>query len=232
MIAKRSWIAALALLAGLACSATVQAQPNGNAWGYRRNQGASQAAYDNGYRQGFDRGVSDARSRRYDYRRHGEYRRYGNQRDDYGRAFQDGFVAGYDAGFYGRNGGSWRNGGGVGRYPTYPSYPRYPSYPPYPSYPTRPSYPNDPAYPGYGGYGYNEAYDRGHREGLDKGRDDGHDNDRYDPRGEKWYREGDRGYKREYGPREQYKAAYREGFVRGYEEGYRGADYNRGGWRW
>jgi len=66
MIAKRSWIAAFALMAGLACSATVEAQPNGRAWGYRRNQGASQAAYDNGYRQGFDRGRSDARSRRYD----------------------------------------------------------------------------------------------------------------------------------------------------------------------
>ena len=63
MIAKRSWIAAFVLMAGLACSATVEAQPNGRAWGYRRNQGASQAAYDNGYRQGFDRGRSDARSR-------------------------------------------------------------------------------------------------------------------------------------------------------------------------
>ena len=60
MIAKRSWIAAFALVAGLACSATVEAQPNGRAWGYRRNQGASQAAYDNGYRQGFDRIVAKA----------------------------------------------------------------------------------------------------------------------------------------------------------------------------
>ena len=98
MIAKRSWIAAFVLMAGLACSATVEAQPNGRAWGYRRNQGASQAAYDNGYRQGFDRGRSDARSRRYDYRRHSEYRRYENGRDDNARAFQNGFVAGYDAG--------------------------------------------------------------------------------------------------------------------------------------
>jgi hypothetical protein len=230
MIAKRSWISVLVLAAGLACSATAQAQPNGNAWGYERNRGGHvQAAYENGYRQGFDRGLSDARGRRYDYRRHDDYRNgtrgYNNRgygsRDDYRRAFQQGFVAGYDDGFYGRGGGR-----GVRQYPTTPSYPTYPRYPQ-----GRPSYPGYPG--GYGNYGYSEGFDRGYREGLDKGQDDGHDRDRYDPRGEKWYREGDRGYKREYGSREQYKAAYREGFLRGYEEGYRGRGYdNRGGWRW
>ena len=80
---------------------------------------------------------------------------------------------------------------------------------------------------GYGNYGYSEAYDRGYREGVDKGRDDGHDRDQYDPRRQKWYREGDRGYNKRYGTREEYIAAYRQGFLRGYDEGYRQNGYRR-----
>jgi hypothetical protein len=228
MISYRSLAPVLALVAGLAISAPAQAQPNGNAWGWwRNNDGASvRGAYDNGYRVGYDRGLQDSRGRRYDYRRDNAYRdgdwgydrRYGD-RDDYRRSFQQGFVAGYDAAYYGRG----------SRYPTYPSYPsdsRYPSYPSYPSYPGYPSsYPG--GYGGYGNYGYSEAYDRGYREGVDKGRDDGHDRDQYDPRRQKWYREGDRGYNKRYGSREQYAAAYRQGFLRGYDEGYRQNSYGR-----
>ena len=194
MTAYRSLVPALAIVAGLAFSAQAQAQPNGNAWGYWKNHGDVRAAYDNGYRIGYDRGLQDLRSHRYDARRDDVYRngdsgydrRYGD-RNDYRRSFQQGFIAGYDAAYYGR-------GGNVGRYPTYPSYPSYPSsgYPSYPSYPSSPGgYGN---YGGYGGYGYSEAYDKGYRDGLDKGRDDGHDRDRYDPRRQKWYRNADRGY--------------------------------------
>ena len=53
MIAKRRLIPALVVVAGLACSATAIAQPNGRANGYWKNRGgSSQVAYDNGYRDG------------------------------------------------------------------------------------------------------------------------------------------------------------------------------------
>jgi hypothetical protein len=249
----RRLIPALVVMAGLACSATAQAQPNGRANGYWRNRGGdSQVAYDNGYRAGYDQGQRDVRSRdRYDYRRADRYRsgdagyngRYGD-RDDYRRVFRDGFQAGYDAGYYGRSGG-YSSRDPYGRYPnTYPGN-RYPDnrYPDnrYPDsrYPNG-SYPNG-RYPngGYGNGGYynSEAADRGYREGVEKGRHDAKNRDRFDPRGEKWYREGDRGYNSRYGSREQYKAEYRRAFEQGYEQGYRdyGGVYNNrgtGGFRW
>jgi hypothetical protein len=228
MTAYRSLVPALAIVAGLAFSAPAQAQPNGNAWGWRNQNGAPiRVAYDNGYRAGYDRGLQDARGRRYDYRRDNVYRdgnrgydgRYGD-RDDYRRSFQQGFASGYDAAFYGR-------GSRSSTYPSYPGYPSSQSYPSYPSYPSS-SYPGGyGGYGGYGNYGYSEAYDRGYREGLDKGRDDGHDRDQYDPRRQKWYREGDRGYNKRYGSREEYIAAYRQAFLRGYDEGYRQNSYRR-----
>jgi len=223
MTALRTWIPALAITAGLACpacAATIGAQPYGNAWGHgQRRADDLREAWQHGYHEGFDRGRDDARRRRYDYRGDGVYRegtrgwdRRGN-RDDYRRAFQEGFAAGYDDGYYGRGERGDRYGRGEPGYGRYPAYPSAPGYPPS-------AYPG--AYPGgYSRYGMSEAYDRGYREGLDKGRDDGQDRDRYDPRRQKWYREGDRGYKKEYGPREEYKTAYREGFLRGYDEGYR-----------
>ena len=108
MTAKRTLIPALVLAGGLACTASAQAQPYGNAWGYSR--GDTRAAFDNGYRSGFDRGRDDARHQRYDYGRHDEYRSansgyersYGD-RDQYRDTFRRGFVSGYDDGYYGRN---------------------------------------------------------------------------------------------------------------------------------
>ncbi len=64
MIARRRLIPALVVVAGLACSATAIAQPNGRAWGWGQNRGGSQAAYDNGYRAGYDQGQADARGTR------------------------------------------------------------------------------------------------------------------------------------------------------------------------
>jgi len=46
MTAQRTLIPALVLAAGLACTASAQAQPYGNAWGYSR--GDTRAAFDNG----------------------------------------------------------------------------------------------------------------------------------------------------------------------------------------
>ena len=68
-------------------------------------------AYDNGYRDGMEKGREDARDRdEYDPVRHGRYRdadrgydkRYGTK-TDYKLAYRNGFEAGYDAG-YGGNG--------------------------------------------------------------------------------------------------------------------------------
>lgn len=215
MTATRTWIPVLALATGLACTTTPAiAQPYGTAQGWHGQQKAwFSAAWNNGYRAGFDRGHADSRSRHYDYYRDDVYRsgsrgydRHHGSRDEYRRAFQQGFAAGYSDGFYGRG---HRYG------PTDPNFGRYPAYPPATAYPRAPS-----PY-GYNAYGAQAAFDRGYREGIDKGRDDREDRHAYDPRGEKWYHQGDRGYKREYGPKEQYKAEYRDGFLRGYDEGYR-----------
>jgi len=229
MIAKRRLIPALVVVAGLACSATAIAQPNGRANGYWKNRGGnSQAAYDNGYRAGYDQGQADARGRdRYGYERNGRYRngddgynsRNGN-RNDYRQAFRQGFAAGYEQGYNGY--GGYGNGRAVPRRD--------------PGYGSR--YPSDRNYPnagrgGYGGYGggyYGEASERGLREGAQKGREDAKDGDRYDPRRHKWYRDGDRGYNSRDGSRDRYKAAYRDAFERGYAQGYREYGYNRGGY--
>jgi hypothetical protein len=110
----------------------------------------------------------------------------------------------------------------------------YPQRPGSPSYPGRPgdgrSYDN-----GYGdAYGYdNYARSTGYRDGYEKGFDASLDRDRFDPRRERWYRDGDRGYKRDaYMPRDRYKDVYRRGFVGGYEAGYRDAQrgYRGGGY--
>lgn len=234
MIARRL-IPALVVVAGLACSATAMAQPNGRANGYWKNRAGGSQAYDNGYRAGYDQGQVDARGRdRYGYDRNSRYRdgnygydsRYGN-RNDYRQSFRQGYAAGYEQG-YNRSGG-YGNGRAVPR--------REPGYGS--QYPT---YPNSGGYGGYGGNGgygggyYNEAYDRGLREGAQKGREDAKDGDRYDPRRHNWYRDGDRGYNNRYGSRDQYKAAYRDAFERGYAQSYREYGYgrggNNGGFRW
>jgi hypothetical protein len=230
MTAKRTLIPALVLAGGLACTASAQAQPYGNAWGYSR--GDTRAAFDNGYRSGFDRGRDDARRQRYDYGRHDEYRSansgyersYGD-RDQYRDTFRRGFVSGYDDGYYGRNTRDYSYSND--RYRNDDRYRPLPAAPPVygpaapPVYGS--AYPSAPGYGGsYGGsYGFNPGYDRGYREGLDKGRNDGKHHDSYDPRRQKWYRDGDRGYKDEYGSRRTYENSYRDGFLRGYDQGYR-----------
>lgn len=221
MIARQRLIPAIVVAAGLACSATAMAQPNGRAYGYGQNRGGYQSAYDNGYRAGYDQGQADARGRnRYGYDRHGRYRdgdygyhsRYGN-RNDYRNTFRQGYASGYEQGYRSYGGYGNRNPGYGNRYPDYGGY------------------------GGYGGYGdgyYNEASNRGFREGAEKGREDADDGDRYDPRRHKWYREGDRGYNSRYGSRDRYKADYRNAFERGYAQAYRGYGYqgNRNGSWW
>jgi hypothetical protein len=194
--------------------------PGPAAWQRPGHSRVDGVAFDNGYRSGLDRGRDDARNRRYDYGRHDAYRSadsgyersYGD-RDQYRDAFRRGFVSGYDDGYYGRNSRAYS-------YSDDRSYSDNRSRPlPAPPSVYGNAYPSAPAYGA--GYGYNAGFDRGYREGLDKGRDDGKHHDSYDPRRQKWYRDGDRGYKDEYGPRRTYENSYRDGFLRGYDQGYR-----------
>jgi hypothetical protein len=89
-------------------------------------------------------------------------------------------------------------------------------------------YPNYPS--GRGGVYRGEravdiAYQRGFDDGYQRGRDAARDGDRFDPRRERWYRSGDRGYNSRWGSRNQYRQIYRDAFTRGYEQGYREARY-------
>ena len=181
---------------------------------------ARRGAYDNGYREGLKEGEHDARRReRFDFQDErdwqrgdrGYHRSFGD-RERYRYSFRSGFESGYSAGYqrYAPNYGYGRNvpRGNTGPY----------------GYPT---YPNRNTYPGQYGYGYSPAFENGARDGYEKGLEDARDRDAYDPRRHKWYREGDRHYKREYGPRQQYEDLYRDGFLSGYERGYRAGGYRR-----
>lgn len=198
-------------------------------------------AFDNGYREGLAEGARDARdgragnARRDDVYRDGDRgydRRYGN-RGQYKQAFRDGFERGYNEGYaqYNRSGRAIPRDRGYG-YPDSARYPDYGRYPDARRYPDS-RYPNGAGYPSYprtgGVYGnYSPASDKGLSDGYDKGLDDGRDGDRFAPERQKWYREGDRGYKGSYGSRDRYKMEYRDAFREGYERGYRDS---RGGAR-
>jgi hypothetical protein len=78
------------------------------------------------------------------------------------------------------------------------------------------------------------AYDEGFREGLKEGDKDRRSRDAFRYEDEGAFRDGDKGYRRDYGDRERYRQAFRSGFVDGYGEGY-GLSRTQGGWgngRW
>ena len=161
------------------------------------------AYYDRGFREGRLSGADDARrGRSYDIRRHGEYRddRRGDDRGDL-RAFRRGFETGYDEGFrmYARDGSG---------------DPRRNDPPP--------SYPNQPPTTGERGRFTSAARDAGYRDGLEAGERAGRGGARFDPVGERRYREGDHDYDRRFGSRDDYKRDYRDAFRQGYDAGYRG----------
>jgi hypothetical protein len=79
---------------------------------------------------------------------------------------------------------------------------------------------------GYVDIAYQNGFDDGYRRGVDAARS----GDRFDPRRERWYRSGDRGYDRRLGHRSEYRQIYRDGFTRGYERGYREAARGRRRW--
>jgi hypothetical protein len=100
-------------------------------------------------------------------------------------------------------------------------------------YPPAPPQRGRPAPGGYGGYRGHGARDyalnRGFNDGYEQGFEAARDRDRFDPRRERWYRDAQRGYDRDYRmSRDEYRDVYRRGFLEGYESGYRDAQR---GWR-
>jgi hypothetical protein len=86
--------------------------------------GANSVPYDNGYRDGLEKGREDARDRdSYDPVRHGWYRsgdrgynsRYGT-RETYKLAYRDGFEAGYEQAYRGNGSGTTSRGARIPRY--------------------------------------------------------------------------------------------------------------------
>jgi hypothetical protein len=87
--------------------------PGYGGYGYGRS-----AAFDNGYNDGYEKGIEDARDRdRFDPTRHGWYKdgdrrynsRYGS-REQYKITYRDGFRQGYDAGYREASAYDYRNG--------------------------------------------------------------------------------------------------------------------------
>jgi len=76
------------------------------------------------------------------------------------------------------------------------------------------------------------AYDNGYREGVPEGQKDARSRDPFEFRDEGDWRNGERGYRREYGDRGRYRQSFRAGFEAGYAAGYRqyapGIGYGRG----
>lgn len=185
-------------------------------------------AYDNGYREGLRQGNNDGRGRRaFNYQDERTYQRadrgynrsYGSL-DRYQQSFRTGYSAGYSEAYrrVSPNAGGYDNrypGGGVYSPNSRDGY-GYPDQ----RYPGR-------AYPRGGGYGYTPAFENGARDGYEKGIEDVRDRDRYDPLRHKWYRSGDRHYKREYGPKDAYENRYRDGFKEGYDRAFRTSGYRR-----
>lgn len=226
-----SRVAMLAFLAG-SFAVPALAQPP-------RQSIARSPGLDQGYERGVNAGAEDRRRNEAfnyiderDYRSgdggyRGEYGRREAYADEFRRGYQAGYRVGYERGAQPRGDGGrppvWSNGNGPGGRPGAGRGDR----------------------PGYGrGYGpvgrgapgqpVDFASETGYFDGYEAGQDDGADRDRFDPVGERRYRNADHGYDRRYGPKELYKSRYRDAFRLGYEEGYAdGRRYDRGRpWWW
>jgi hypothetical protein len=206
-----------------------------------RDQWGAGATQTIAYREGYDRGLrageedrrrnqsfnftdeSDYRSANAGYR--SQYGDRGRYREDFRRGYVEGYRVGYARdGAYadGRAGGWGRRGGGP---------------PPWANGRGAVPYGRGGVPYGRGGvpYGQTTRYDlavaTGYNDGYEAGLDDGRDRRRNNPVAESRYRNGDRGYRREYGAREVYKIRYREGFLQGYERGHQdGRRYSGRSW--
>ena len=196
-------------------------------WG-RQTPVSPQALYRQGWEQGQRAGAEDARrGEPFRYTDESDFRRtdtvlrqggYDNRyREDYRRGYDEGYRAGYAQ--YSRYDGRNLPGGPVydGRLPGRGGPPAWSN--------------GRGAGIGRGRWAtgrYDPAFQTGAADGYEAGLKDAQSRRRFDPISEGRYRDGDRGYKREYGSKDLYKATYREGFRTGYEDGYvDGGRYDR-----
>jgi hypothetical protein len=203
------WFVPLFAALAIAAAATAVAAQSVTTFGIfevqnGRGRGLARDGYDRGYREGLRQGEFDARrGLALDFQRdpifrdgtRGYERRFGNRdlyRDDFRRGYRDGYRSSYTR---------------LRRAPAPPYLDR-----------------NAPGVfgPQQRSGGYQEpAYARGYSDGYRQGMDDGRDRDRYDPVGQRAYRDADQGYYGSYGSRDAYRNNYRSGYREGYEEGYR-----------
>jgi hypothetical protein len=200
---------------------TQRAQTERVQWTEPAQRAQLQALYRQGWEQGQRAGLEDARrGQPYRFTDEADFRRTDavlsqraytiRHRDEYRRGYSDGYNSGWTS--YGRAAGPSGRGG--------------------PYYSPRPGWGAPPWSDRSGGRGtarFDLAYQNGLSDGYERGMEDARDRNRFDPISEGRYRDGDRGYEREYGPKDVYKANYRAGFRQGYEEGY--VDAQRYGWR-
>ena len=202
-----------AVLIAIAAPVNAQVWNDRGQWGTYRNDTRS-IAFNNGYRNGLQRGEDSARDRRpfdiereKDYRKADDgYRREYGDRSFYRDEFRRGFAQGYQEA-YGRFNGydSRRNGRWGARYPANGGV--Y----------------GDRGYGYGGGYGagFSIAFRNGAADGYQKGLDDARDGKYPQPERQKWYRQGDRHYNGRDGiSRDDYKNEYRRGFQEGYRRAY------------
>ncbi len=165
-----------------------------------------QAAYSTGYERGERAGDSDARrGDEYRFADESDYRNASRSRprDNFEARYRDEFLRGFEAGY--RNGYGYSNNGRRGGGP--------------------PPWANGRGNGGYGrgGNAQNDpAVRNGFEDGFEAGANDARARRRFEPVTEIRYRNGDRGYEREYGTRENYRDRYRVAFRQGYERGYYG----------
>jgi hypothetical protein len=75
------------------------------------------------------------------------------------------------------------------------------------------------------------AYDNGYREGVKEGEKDARRGDRFEFRDERTFRDGDKGYRRQFGDRERYRQTFRSGYSAGYSDAYQRLNVrNNRGW--
>jgi hypothetical protein len=176
-------------------------------------------------REGRDRGIrageeDGRRNESYSYADESDYRRgdlgyrsqYGDRnryRDQFRRAYVDGYAEGYE-----RTNRTYSNRGGRAGVP-----------PPWANGRGRGAVPRGGIFNNGSRNDVDLAIATGYMEGYEAGLDDGRDNRRNAPTAESRYRDGDRGYKREYGDRETYRLRYRNGFIEGYQDGYADGRY-------
>jgi hypothetical protein len=187
---------------------------------YDAGRGRDLGDYGNdfGYQDGTRHGQADrSRYARYDYRsdlwRRGDrgYQRHMGARGQYIQAYRAGYIRGYEAAYYGRNGnhGRW----GRGRDDDWRR--------------------RDDDW----GRGRNGGYDSRYlaqiaqRNGFEDGvwygqmdRRNGHSNR---PTQVKGYKDADKGYSSSLGNRDDFKRIYRDAFIRGYQQGYGSYGYRR-----